>query len=133
MSSQTGQIVRGTLILVVSVLAIGWLIVVTVKRAEDPARMVFKWIVTAFILGVMFKVVAPVVGQGGYVGAFGGIPMAAVCGLALAIVWRYHLASLIAKPFASLYDGGNVPPEPRPAYSVALARQKRGLYTEAIA
>jgi tetratricopeptide (TPR) repeat protein len=56
-----------------------------------------------------------------------------VCSLALAIVWRHNLASLVAKPFASLYDGGNVPAEPRPAYSVALARQKRGLYAEAVA
>jgi tetratricopeptide (TPR) repeat protein len=133
MSTQTGQIVRGTLILAGALLAIGWVIVLSVKRAEDPARMVFKWILTVIILGVMFRFVAPIVAQGGYGGAFMGIPLTAVCGLALAIVWRYHLASLIARPFASLYDGGDVPAEPRPAYSVALARQKKGLYAEAIA
>jgi tetratricopeptide (TPR) repeat protein len=131
--NRTGEIIRGTVLLVVGVLTFGWLIVHTIRKAEDPAQMLFKWIFTAVIAAVMVWKVAPMVGQGGYGAAFGGIPFAAVCGLALAITWRHSLASLVAKPFASLYDGGDEEPEPRPAYSIALSRQKQGKYLEAIA
>jgi tetratricopeptide (TPR) repeat protein len=128
----TGQIVRGTILLVLGVGAAAWLVFTTVKHADDPARMAFKWVVTLGVLVFMFWKVAPLVGQGGYAGAFGGIPLAAVCGLALAIVWRHSISAAAAKPFASLYDGGSEPPEPRPAYSTAQARQKRGEYLEAV-
>lgn len=105
----------------------------TVIRAEDPARMIFKWVLTIPVLVLMVTVVAPMVGRGGYEGAFGGIPLTAVCGLFLAFIWRHELTELVAAPIASLYDGGNVPPEPRPMYSVAMARQKTGRYLEAVA
>jgi tetratricopeptide (TPR) repeat protein len=118
---------------------VGWLVAVglivgwSLKKAEDPARMIFKWLLTLGIAAYMYYVVAPTVAEGGYGAAFAGIPMAAVGGLAAAIVWRHNIANLIAQPFASLYDGGNIPPEPKPAYSVAQARQKQGRYLEAVA
>jgi len=115
------------------VLLFGTFIVWTVIKAEDPARMACKWVVTAIIGTIMVWKVAPMVGEGGYGGAFGGIPLAALCSLGLAITWRHNLAELVARPIASLYDGGNVAPEPRPAYSVAQARQKQGRSLEAIA
>ena len=130
--SRSFEIIRGALILLLAVATIGWVIVISVKKAEDPARMIFKWILTVIVLVLMFWKVAPIVGQGGYGGAFGGIPLTAVCGLALALIWRHTLASIVAKPFTSLYDGGDEEPEPRPAYSIAQARQKQGKYLEAI-
>jgi tetratricopeptide (TPR) repeat protein len=111
---------------------IGWFLWTTIRKAEDPARMVFKWILTAGVLAFMWLKVAPMVGSGGYEAAFTGIPLTAVCGLALAIIWRHSIGSLIAKPFGALYDGGEVPPEPKPAYSVAQARQKQGKYLESV-
>src|SRR5215510_6815600 len=95
-------------------LAGGAVVVWTVRKAEDPARMIFKWILTVPALYLLFGVAGPMVAKGGYGGAFGGIPFTAVCGLALAAIWRRDLAELIASPFASLYDGGNVPMEARP-------------------
>jgi tetratricopeptide (TPR) repeat protein len=132
MSIGTGANAGQVIGLAVFVAVVGTFVVITVRKAEDPARMVFKWVLTAIIVAYMVFGVAPTVGQGGYAAAFSGIPLTAVCGLALAIVWRHNLAGLIAKPFGSMYDGGDVPPEHRPAYSVALARQKRGAYLEAI-
>jgi tetratricopeptide (TPR) repeat protein len=129
----TAEFIRGVLVILFVGGACLWLIVWTVKKAEDPALMAFKWVITAGVLSVMVLVAAPMVGQGGYSGAFGGIPLAAVCGLALAITWRRNIAELVANPIASLYDGGSAPPEPKPAYSVAQARQKQGRYHEAIA
>jgi tetratricopeptide (TPR) repeat protein len=132
MAALTGEMVRGFVILLAFAGLLGWLIVYSVIKADDPPRMIFKWILTAGVVGVMVKFVAPMVGRGGYEGAFGGIPATAVCGLAFAAIWRHDLAGLAAKPFASLYDGGDEPPEARPAYSVAQARQKQGRYLEAI-
>jgi tetratricopeptide (TPR) repeat protein len=133
MATVTGEAIRGSIILALAVLAVGTLIVLTILKAEDPARMAFRWVMTALVGAFMVWKVAPTVGQGGYGGAFVGIPLTAVCGLVLAIVWRHALAGLVAKPFADLYDGGSTPPEPRPAYSVAQARQKQGRPVEAVA
>lgn len=105
----------------------------TVFRAEDPARTAFKWVMTTVVLLFLFLVVAPMVGRGGMDGAFIGIPLTAACSVALAIIWRHELADLVANPIGSLYDGGKTPPDPKPAYSAAQAREKSGKYTEAIA
>jgi tetratricopeptide (TPR) repeat protein len=132
MTSQTGEIVRGLAIIGVFVVLAAFVIVWSVRKAEDPARMVFRWLLTIPVVAFMIRVVAPMVGAGGYGGAFVGIPLAAVSGLVLAIIWRQSIATLFSKPFTALYDGGSEPPIPHPAYSVALARQKRGRYMEAV-
>src|SRR5690349_10294320 len=73
----------------------------TLKRSDDPPQLVFKWLLTAGVIGFMVWKVAPMVGEGGYGGAFGGIPLAAACGLVLAIIWRHSIANIVAKPFGS--------------------------------
>lgn len=108
-------------------------IISTIVRSDDPGRMLAKWLFTGFMLFILFWKVGDIVGKGGYGGAFVGIPLTAACGLVLAIVWRHNIADLIASPFANLYNGGNVPPEPKPLYSTAQALQKQGRYLEAIA
>src|SRR5208283_4355255 len=47
MTVPTGQVIRGIMVLALFVSVAGFFIVVTVRKAEDPARMVFKWILTA--------------------------------------------------------------------------------------
>ncbi|MBC8096058.1 MAG: hypothetical protein H7Y43_09615 [Akkermansiaceae bacterium] len=129
----TWGIVRGILVLLLFLAIAAWIGFSLLKRSEDPARLLFKWIITLPVLGVLVFVVAPLVAKGGYGGAFVGVPLAAVCGLGLAILWRDNLSSAIANIFGNLYDGGNTPPELRPVYSPALAKRKRGQYIEAIA
>lgn len=131
--SQTAEIVRGTIILVLGVAAVLAFIIYTVRKSDEPAAMVLKWVITGGMLYVLFGIVGPMVGKGGYGGAFVGIPLTAVCGLVFAIIWRHEIAGLIARPFGSLYDGGSTPPEPRPLYSMARAKQKNGFYLESIA
>src|ERR1051326_632565 len=126
------QIIRAVFSILIPVVVFGGLIVLTVIKAEDPARMAFKWVLTLIVLAIMVFKVAPIVGQGGYGGAFGGIPMAAACGLALAFIWRHTIASWAADPIGSLYDGGTTAPDPHPAYSIAQSRQKQGKYLEAV-
>src|SRR5216110_2299561 len=115
--SHAWEIISAVFSILIPVVVFGGLIVLTVIKAEDPARMAFKWVLTIIILAIMVFKVAPMVGQGGYSGAFGGIPMAAVCGLGLAFIWRHNIASWVADPIASLYDGRTTPPDPHPAYS----------------
>src|SRR4051812_43514895 len=124
--THTWEVIRAVFSILILIGVFGGLIVMTVIKAEDPARMAFKWLLTLIVLALMLFKVAPIVGQGGYGGAFGGIPLTAVCGLTLAIIWRRSIASLVADPIASLYDGGTTPPDPHPAYSIAQARQKQG-------
>jgi tetratricopeptide (TPR) repeat protein len=51
----------------------------------------------------------------------------------LSFLWTPHLGSLLSSPLTNIFDGGNIPLEPRPAYSIAMARQKQGHYLEAVA
>jgi tetratricopeptide (TPR) repeat protein len=129
----TWQIIRAVFSIAIPVVVFGGLIVFTIIKAEDPARMTFKWVLTLIVLAFMVFKVAPIVGQGGYGGAFGGIPLTAACGITLALIWRHTIAGWVANPIASLYDGGSTAPDPHPAYSVAQSRQKQGKYLEAVA
>jgi tetratricopeptide (TPR) repeat protein len=133
MTPGTYAIVRGTCCLALALSVIGWFMVRCLKRSDDPARLIFKWVLTAGLIGVVIWVVGPMVAGGDYAAAFVGVPMCAVVGLSLTIIWRHNLAGMIAKPFGDLYDGGSVEPIPHPAYSIAQSNQKRGKYLEAVA
>jgi tetratricopeptide (TPR) repeat protein len=128
-----GEMVRGTILLIVGLLAAGGFVTWTIVVAEDRAQRVVKWLITIPVLVALFWKVGAIVGQGGYAAGFVGIPLTAACGLVLAILWGTELAGLVARPLTSLFDGGSAPPDPRPLYSVAQARQKQGKYLEAIA
>lgn len=123
------HIYDGLLLVIFSALIV-WALIQTLKRSEDPRVLITKWVLTLLIAGFMYWKVPKEIAQGGMV-AFCGIANTLLCGLALAIIWRRSIASIIANPFGSLYDGGNTPPEPRPSYSTAIAQRKRGCYQEA--
>jgi tetratricopeptide (TPR) repeat protein len=128
MSERADQI----LTYVVLALAFGYIAFRTIKRAEDPARTAFKWVLTLVIVGFIRLKVFPMADAGG-MAAFSAVSLCMVSGLVLFITWRMELGAIVAKPFASLYDGGDVQIEPHPFYSIARARQKQGKYEEAIA
>jgi len=132
MTHRTYEIVRGTFFLVMALSAIGWFMVRCLKRSDDPAQLIFKWILTALVLAGIVWWVGPMVSHDDS-SAVVGIIAAFVCALALTVIWRHNIADLIAKPFASLYDGGSQEPIPHPAYSVAQSKQKKGKYLEAVA
>ncbi len=131
--NRTSEIIRGTLILVLFAAAVVWVMLRSLKRADDPATLVVKWVLTAVVLAFLIFKVMPMVAAGGYEAAFGGIPTAAVCGLILAIIWRHSLVNVIAEPFGNLFTGGNDVADPGPFYSIAQARQKQSQFTEAVA
>lgn len=116
----------GGLLVIGFILSVSWILWRSLKRSDDPPQLIVKWLLTILGVGFLLKVCVPMVAAGGMTGAFAGIPATAAGGLFLAIVWRQSIASIIAKPFASLYDGGDVEAEPKPFYSAALAKRKRG-------
>jgi|ERR1043166_5363606 tetratricopeptide (TPR) repeat protein len=128
----TWEFVRGIAIIVMSVLVFGGFIILTVKKAEDPAAMVVRWLVTIVVMGFAFWKGLPLAGKGGLDAMIGLAYVMCGC-LVMLFVWRRSIASLVADPFGSLYDGGSTPPDPHPAYSVAMSRQKQGRYLEAVA
>jgi outer membrane protein assembly factor BamD (BamD/ComL family) len=128
----TWEFVRGLAIIVLSILVLGGFIVLTVKKSEDPAAMSFRWLITIVVMGFVFWKGLPLAGKGG-MDAFIGLVYVMSGSIVMIFIWRRSIASLVADPFGSLYDGGSTPPDPHPAYSVAMSRQKQGRYLEAVA
>lgn len=110
----------------------GFLFFKTVRRSEDPALLIFKWVFTIVVVALIIIYVGPMMERGGYEAAFGGIPGTLVGGLALAITWRRNIAALVANPIGNLYDGGTAEYEARPVYSYAITVRKRGEPGEAL-
>jgi hypothetical protein len=75
---QSFEFVRGLAILLGAAISVIVFIYWTCKKSEDPARMLFKWVLTIVVLVFMFRVVGPIVGGEGYAAAFVGVPLAAV-------------------------------------------------------
>jgi tetratricopeptide (TPR) repeat protein len=120
-----GLVAAGLLVVVAGGILYRWL-----KNSEDPARLVFKWLLTLVLTGLVIGTAASASGPSG---RFLAVAVGALCGLALAAIWVPHLINAIASPFMNLYTGGNQPPDPQPLYSVAQARRKQGKYQEAVA
>lgn len=131
LGAASGEAIRAVVSLALLILVILGFVCYTIKKSEDPGYMLLRWVLTVPVVYVLFWKAGAMVAGGGYTAAFGGIPLTAVCGVVLAIIWRHQISGLVAAPFANLYTGGNVPPEPKPAYSIAQSLQKRGRYVEA--
>src|SRR5215475_12333787 len=111
--SQAIEIVRGTVILLVAIGLFAWLMARSLKRSEDPPRLIVKWVVSAIVIGFMLWKISPLAESGGS-GSWMAVVMTLICGLILAVIWRHSMGEIIARPFEVLYNGGDIAPEPRP-------------------
>ena len=101
-----------------------WLTIRALQRAEDPAKILFKWAFTVLlVLGVFWAFPR--------ISIYGPILVVAL-GVVLSIVWTPHISELLSRPLTSLYDGGIEPPEPKPYYSIAQARRRRREFLQAV-
>ena len=110
-----------------SVIGLGclvWVLVWSLRRAEDPARILLKWAVTLPLVFFGFWLA-------GRISIYGPILMVAM-GVILSIIWTPHISEWVSRPLSSLYDGGNEPPEPKPYYSIAQARRQRREFLQAV-
>ena len=121
--SQTLQIVVNIFSLIVILGLMVWIFIRALKRSTDPPVLILKWIVTAAALYFLFTVCMPEFSKGGGDAIFGLI-LTLLFGLVMAILWRDSFIDIFANGLGSLYDGGTEPPEPKPYYSIALAKRK---------
>jgi hypothetical protein len=129
--NQILQIVVDVVLSAIGFVFLVWLFIRSLKRSENPPKLLFKWFFTAIVLGYVFIVVVPGFTVGG-VEAMAALFKMLVCGLAMTVTWRHSLIEIITKPLTNAIDGGNEPPEPKPYYSVALTRQKQNKPLDAI-
>ncbi len=122
--TRTVAIIRGTLVLVCMLGGTGWVLWYCLKKSEDAARLVWKWALTCVVLAAMFA-------SPWFLGPF-AVPGSALFGLVLALIWARSIGALVAKPLVGMFDGGATPPDPKPLYSIAIAKRNRGRYQEAI-
>jgi len=125
----------GSLLLVLGL--VGWVMWRWLKATDDPAQLIFKWVLSAVgLVGLVADGIylRKAIDRGlDYGAAFYGAICAAALGVYFAAIWRRDIAGLVAKPFGALFDGGSAQVDPQAYYSIAEAKRKRGHYTEAIA
>ena len=104
---------------------LGRFVVRSIKRSEDPPKMLGKWLITLPVV-IFLVLVAPMIGPAG--------PFLIVaCAVVFSLLWTPHIGAFIAKPLTGMFDGGDRQIEAKPFYSAAVSHRKRGRYREAIA
>jgi len=121
---QTLQIVVEVILSVIGFVFLVWLAIRTLKRTEEPPKLIFKWVFTT--LFVIFCIWTA--GQIGLGGPFLIVFMAVV----LSPIWSPHIGEWLAKPLTGLYDGGDREIEPKPYYSIARSLRMKGKFPEAV-
>ncbi len=109
----------------------GWLFWRAFRKSGEPLVLAIKWAITLPIFYAIIRVAIPNFAAGGGNAIFGLFVML-FCGVVLAILWVGSLVDMVAKPFGSLFDGGDTPPDPKPYYSIAIAKRKRSKPLEAV-
>ena len=119
------EIIRGAIIVLAFVLLIGAILFRWLTRSRDhPIWLIAKWIITIPLVALCL-VSIPIAGP--------FAPFIVVfCGIILSMLWTPNIGGWMIKPITSLFDGGDVEPERRPAYSIARTKRNRGQYLEAI-
>jgi tetratricopeptide (TPR) repeat protein len=135
MSGQTYDVIRGTVMLVLFSLAIGWFMWRWLKKTRDPALLLFRWILTAAALYGLWRggtQAGQAMKQGSPLAVLAVI-YALIGGLFLALIWVPAFIDYVSRRIGSLYDGGDAEVDPKPFYSIFLAKRTKGKYFEALA
>src|SRR5437764_2163504 len=123
--------------LVVCAGLVGWVSYRWLKKSDDPARLISKWVITGVMVVITWWIAASKIAAsaGGldYATAFVVVISCAICGIVLGITWGSNIGGFFGRQLGSLYDGGDVEVVPQPFYSIAEAKRKQGKYREAVA
>jgi len=111
---------------------IGWLFWRALKQSDEPAKLIFKWVLTAGIGWTELFVAIPAFARGGFDAIFVGLGLTGALAMTFNILWRHSIIEIISKPLTNIFDGGSEPPEPKPVYSIALAKRKTNRPLEAV-
>jgi len=111
---------------------IGWIFWRSLQQSHDPVRLVFKWVLTVGLGCAELFVAMPAFARGGFDAIFVGLGLTGALAMVFNIMWRHSIIELFTKPLSNIFDGGSEPPEPKPVYSIALAKRKSNRPLEAI-
>jgi tetratricopeptide (TPR) repeat protein len=113
---------------VVSVLLILWTLYRWLSGSEEPRRLIVKWIATLFFTGLIFLItrLEPTRER-----AFLVPGIVAFFGIIIGAIWAPNFGAWFAKPFTSIFDGGDEEIEPAPLYSVAINKIRKGEFQAA--
>src|SRR5436190_11258904 len=107
---------------------VGFFALRSLKRSDDPAKLIFVWILVLLAAGFMMWTAWN--SKGSLVAAL--LPFLAII---VAVVLTPYLAPMVggwlARPFTSAFMGSDEEVEPTPLYSIAEAQRKRGKFLEA--
>jgi tetratricopeptide (TPR) repeat protein len=118
------DIVVGTIGTLMALTLVGWGLFRAIKNSHDPGKIILKLIFTLpFAIGCIWF--------GHFLGPVGFFTMVLMGGI-LTVVWTPHIGEWLISPLTNLFDGGNVPPERKPLYSIAMTRRNRGKPQDAI-
>lgn len=120
--------------------AFGWLLWHALKKSDDPARILFKAVTSALLIVGDVLLVRAMIGtlhdsdapQANAGQAFVIVGSVAACGVILAIMWTPQISNFLISPLTGMFDGGDTPPDPKPYYSIAIAKRKRNQPLEAV-
>jgi hypothetical protein len=117
------EIAANTVLLIAGFVSICWLFAQCLKRSDDPAKLLFKFLVTlAVVIGEIFFVLVMAGRFGGNVGgAFLAAGSLGVFGFILSIIWTPQISRFLLSLLTIDFDGGT---RPKPDYSTAIAKRK---------
>lgn len=113
---------------VVSTVLILWTLYRWLSGSEEPRRLIIKWIATLIFIGLIALIVR---GGASYQRAFAVPATVALIGIIIGAIWAPNVGEWFAKPFTSLFDGGDEEIEPAPLYSVAINKIRKGEFQAA--
>ncbi len=96
------------------------------RKSAEPAKLVVKWIVSA---GIIVGTVLLLRHMPEWTWPIAMVPV----GIAMAVMWAPGLGAMLASPLTDAIDGGDVPLEAQPFYSIAETKRRNGHPQEAIA
>src|SRR2546427_8274920 len=103
--TRIGLIIQSVVAALIFVGLLGWWMYRSLRRSEEPVRLIVKWIITALM--------APAIFLAGGAGPY-GIIFALVIAAVLVITWGRSIFAGAAPPFGNLFSGGGVSPSPPP-------------------
>lgn len=94
------------------------------KQSDNPQKLTLKVVISIpFILFCLWAA--------SHLWIFGPF-LIVFMAIVMSVVWTPHIVEVLFSPLTNLFDGGHEPPEPKPYYSIAMAKQKSGHPLEAI-
>ncbi len=123
---RTASIIRGTVLLVLSIVMVGWIMWRWLKGSGDDAgRLISKWVITVVLILMGFTLVS----GSGQAAPILAVPFAIIIGL----IWTPNVGAFLASPLTGLFDGGGQEVEPQAFYSIAETQRQKGNFRGAIA